>query len=101
MNYRAHLDRDLRLAVLKILNGEPGYRLNSGALLTLLDSFGYRRSRANLHGHLRYLEQVGGIALALVKDHDDILIATLTQAGREHLEARALLEGVAPTDPDG
>ena len=99
MNYRAHLDRDLRLAVLKILNGEAGYRLNSAALSAVLDGLGYRRSRANLHSHLRFLQEAGGVAIRAV-DEGHIVVATLTQAGREHVEARAMLEGVAPAEPD-
>jgi DNA-binding HxlR family transcriptional regulator len=89
---------DGRLLVLKELAKQTDGRSNDVVLGRVLDAFGYRRSRDWLRTQLRRLEELGAVRIDAV---DTVMVATLRKAGRDHVERRAVIEGVSrPADED-
>lgn len=87
---------DARLIVLRELTRQADGRSNELVLGRVLDTFGVARSRDWLRTQLRRLEELEAVR---VEPIGTVLVVTLRQAGRDHVERRALLEGVArPAD---
>ena len=80
-----------RLVVLRALAGQVDERLNSDLLLPQLDLFGIRKDRAWLHDEMRWLADMGTVSLF---EAGSILVATLTEKGRRHLDRHIAIEGV-------
>lgn len=80
-----------RLVVLRALAGQVDERLNSDLLLPQLDLFGIRKDRAWLHDEMRWLADMGAVTLF---EAGSILVATLTEKGRRHLDRHIAIEGV-------
>lgn len=83
---------DARLIILRELAAQTDGRLNDVVLARLLDAMGVKRSRDWLRTQLRRLAELEAIRLDEVAT---VYVATLRQAGRDHVERRALLEGVS------
>jgi len=84
--------RDARLAILRELASQIDGRLNDQALAHVLDVIGIRRSRDWARTQLRALAELDAVRLV---EAGDLLVAELTALGRDHVERRALIEGVA------
>lgn len=89
---------DARLIVLRELASQTDGRLNELLLRRVLDDYGIRRDRDWIRTQLRKLEALGAIALRIA---GETMIAEITRAGRDHVEARSSIEGVSrPSDVD-
>lgn len=89
---------DAKLIILRELSRQMDARLNEVVLARVLDVHGVKRSQAWLRTQLGALAELGAIR---VEAMGEVRVATLRQAGRAHVDRRALLEGVAaPADPD-
>lgn len=97
MSYAEHVARDARLVILRELAKQTDGRLNETVLTAALDAFGYRRSRDWVRTQLRMLEEVGAVVNT---EAGSILVASLTRAGLDHVERRAVIEGVARPSPE-
>ena len=84
--------RDARLAILDELAKQVDGRLNDLAMAHVLDRIGVRRSRDWVRTQIRALAELGAVRLI---DADDLLVAELTATGRDHVERRIIIEGVA------
>jgi hypothetical protein len=95
-DYAEHLVRDARLIILRELAQQNDGRLNEAMLTLTLDTFGHKRSREWVRTQLAKLEELGAVIL----DKPDrpeagpIFIATITRAGRDHVERRSLIDGI-------
>lgn len=90
--------REARLRILKELAAQTDGRLSELMIRPVLDMYGIRRDRDWIATQLRKLEQLGAIELSTV---GETLVAKLTRAGRDHVDERGLIEGVArPLDID-
>lgn len=96
MSYAEHLEADARLVMLRELARQPDGRLNETVITSVLDSFGYRRSRDWTRTQMRKLEDIGAVKLT---EAGPILVAAITRAGVDHVERRSFLEGVAKPSP--
>lgn len=97
----AALVADARLAILAELARQRDATLNSPLITRLIDSMGYRRSRDWIETQLRKLEELGAVTIREVDlpGFGNVLIASLTRTGRDHVERRSTLVGVsAPAD---
>lgn len=97
MSYAEHLEADARLVILRELAGQLDGRLNESILTTVLDAFGYHRSRDWTRTQLRKLDDVGAVKIT---EAGTVMIASITRAGLDHVERRAILEGVARPSPE-
>jgi hypothetical protein len=87
----------VRLIILRELVAQPDYRLNETLLLRVLETFGHRRSRDYLRDQLRWLDEMGAVTLT---EAGTVLIAELTRRGRDHVERRTVIEGIARPSPE-
>lgn len=87
---------DARLIMLKELVKQVDGRLSDPLLRRVLDLYGIRRDRDWIATQLRKLEALGAIELTAM---GETLVAHVTRAGRDHIEERAVIEGVTrPAD---
>lgn len=87
---------DARLQILQELARQVDGRLSELLLRRVLDIYGIRRDRDWVATQLRKLEMLGAIELSSA---GETLVARLTRAGRDHVEERAVIEGVTrPAD---
>lgn len=92
MSYEEFREKDARLVILRELANENDGRMNEVTLTQVLDLFGHRRSRDWVRTQLRKLEELGAVKLT---EAGTVLIAKLSVAGLDHVERRAVIEGVA------
>lgn len=97
MNFDEHLTQDARLIILKELHRQTDGRLNETLLVTVLDTFGHRRSREWVRTQLRKLAELGAIT---VVEAGSVMIASITRAGIDHIDRRAIIDGVARSSPE-
>lgn len=89
---------DARLRILKELVAQGDGRLSDLLLQRVLDLYGIRRDRDWIATQLRKLEALGAIELQTA---GETLVARITRAGRDHVDERAIIEGVTrPADTD-
>jgi hypothetical protein len=87
---------DARLMILKELRKQVDGRLSELLIRRVLDVYGVRRDRDWIVTQLRKLEALGAIEL---QDAGDILVARILPAGRDHVDERAVMEGITrPSD---
>ncbi len=98
MDYQEHINQDVRLIILKALYSQDDYALNSSILQSLLQSYGHTESRDYIHNQLRWMERT--VQAVKITEAGSILVATLTSAGRDHVERRARLEGIKRPSPE-
>jgi hypothetical protein len=96
-DFRQYIAADVRLIILRELASQPDYRLNETLLLRVLETFGHRKSRDYLRDQLRWLEEMGAVTLT---EAGTVLIAELTRRGRDHVERRVVIEGIARPSPE-
>jgi len=96
VSYEDIYEADARLVILKELAKQSDGRLNEAILTSVLDTFGYHRSRDWVRTQLHKLDDVGAVKLA---DAGSVVVAAITRAGLDHVERRAVLEGVAKPSP--
>lgn len=88
-----------RLIVLKALSQQVDETLNSDLLLPEITKFGIRRDRVWLHQEMRWLQTMSAVTLF---EAGTVLVATLTETGRQHLDRQIAIEGVhRPSRPGG
>jgi hypothetical protein len=96
-DFRQYIAADVRLIILRELAAQPDYRLNETLLSRVLETFGHRKSRDYLRDQFRWLEEMGAVTLT---EAGTILIAELTRRGRDHVERRVVIEGIARPSPE-
>ena len=84
--------REARVRILKELVRQTDGRLSELMIRPVLDMYGIKRDRDWIATQLRKLEQLGAIDIEVV---GQTLIARITRAGIDHVEERALIEGVS------
>lgn len=96
MSYEQHVNEDARLVILKELTRQPNGTLNETLLSRVLDTFGHVRSREWLRTQLRAMADVGAVR---INEAGSVMIAEITRAGIDHVERRAVVDGVARPSP--
>ncbi len=92
------LAADARMYLLRELRRQPDERMSDLMLHRVLDAYGLRVDRDWVRTQLRKLEQLGAIVMTPA---GETLFAQLTETGRNHVDQRAVLEGVSrPSDID-
>jgi len=96
-SYSEFATRDLRLVLLRELASQPDYTANEAVLHRVAEAFGHHRSRDHIRAQLRWLADVEAIS---VREVADVLVATLRSRGLDHVEGRALIDGVNRPSPE-
>ena len=93
------LREQARLIILKALAAEVDETRNSDLLIQDLREFGIRKDRAWVHDELTWLKDMGAVSVFAA---GTILVATLTEKGRRHIDREIAIEGVQrPSRPGG
>jgi Fe2+ or Zn2+ uptake regulation protein len=97
MNYKAHFQSHLRLAILRLLAESPGYALNSSILVDALGALGLAASRDQVRSEIAWLAEQG---LATADElAGGLIVATLTERGADIASGRATVPGVQRPTP--
>ena len=91
-SYLEALAEDARLIILKELAAQIDGRMNEVGLVHVLDAFGIRRSREWVRTQILKLDELGAVHKQEV---GTVLVAALTKAGRDHVDRRSVIDGVA------
>lgn len=94
----AKIAADARLIVLRELAQQVDGRLNELSIGRTLDVYGIRRDRDWIATQLRKLEALDAIELSSV---GTVLVARIARVGRDHVEERAVIEGVTRPSESG
>jgi hypothetical protein len=96
MNLADAIAGDARLTILKELDRQVDGRLSELLIRRVLDLYGIRRDRDWVATQLRKLESLGALELS---NAGEVLVARISPAGRDHVQERAIIEGVTrPSD---
>lgn len=88
--------KEARLRILKELAKQVDGRLSELSMRTLLDMHGIVRDRDWIATQLRKMEALGAVELITT---GTVMHAKILRAGRDHVEERAVIEGVLrPSD---
>ena len=100
MSFADKLREEARLIILRAIDEQPDGRLNSSLLRDELDErWGINKGREWVHDELRWLADMGAVRTIIV---GSVVIASITQKGRDHVERRAIITGVKrPSPPEG
>lgn len=98
MSYADHVREDCRLVILRLLNDAPAYTANSSVIDTFLHKIGHRITRAQIKGELAWLDEQG-LIITQPLDEVDLVVATLTGAGRDVATGEGRYPGVARPSP--
>jgi hypothetical protein len=90
-DYEKFMAENARLVILKELSGQTNSSLNDAILQKVLETFGHVRTREWVRTQLNKLHELGAISLTPA---GTALIATLKQAGLDHVERRSVIDGI-------
>lgn len=85
--------RDLRLTMLKSLQMQPGKQAHENILQHEARAFGLNYTREQIRDELRFLERAQAVKLT---EAGSVIVATLKQRGKDHLDGLIELEGINP-----
>lgn len=92
-------DAHVRLTVLRLLDGMPGYCANDSVLVQAVNAMGLVCTRDQLRGHLGWLEEQR--LLTRLDTGAGLVVATLTERGADVAHGRSIVAGVQRPSPKG
>lgn len=98
MIYEDRVLADARLCMLKELARQVDGRLHDKALMYTLEAFGMLRDIDWVRTQMLALEALGAVNTS---EMGSVMIAALTKLGRNHVERRAIIVGVARPSDEG
>lgn len=96
--YEIKCQEDARLAILAELARQSDATLNALSIGRVIDALGIRRSHAWVETQLLQLEQLGAVNLRRTElaGFGEVVVASLTRTGRDHVDRRTRIAGVSP-----
>ena len=94
-DYKEHVEKRGRLVILQQIAAEFNGHLREELIQKALDVYLISRSIEWVRTQLRKLEELGAVTIT---EDDGKLIAKITRTGRDHIERRSALSGVAWPD---
>lgn len=91
-DYRDVVDADICLAILRLLNEDPGGSHNDSVLEKCLRAMGHDRPRRVVRNHVSFLEQK---ALVTIEELESVWVVAITDRGAEVAGGYTEVEGVA------
>ena len=98
MSWEDKSQEDARLVILAELARQRDLSLNALSITRVVDALGMRRSPEWVETQLRKLEELGAVTLKApeLAGLGRVIVATLTAAGRHHIERRSTIAGISP-----
>jgi len=97
MNFAQLHDGHVRLAILRLLDGAPGYSANDSVLTQSVEQLGLQCTRDQMRGHLIWLEEQR--AVTLLRPTDTMIVANLTERGADLAKGRSSIPGIQRPSP--
>lgn len=97
-DYKQHIERHGRLIILEVLAREFNGHLREELIQKALDALFITRSIDWVRTQLRKLEELGAVKIT---EDGGRLIAGITRTGRDHVDRRSALDGVAWPEDEG
>lgn len=97
MSFDQFMTEDARLIMLRELASQANGTLNETIMVKVLETFAHNRSRDWVRGQFAWLASVGAVK---VVEAGSVHIASITRAGLDHVERKAILPGVARPSPE-
>ncbi|WP_321447403.1 hypothetical protein [uncultured Cohaesibacter sp.] len=91
-SYAEFSDSVSRLTILKELDRQVDNRANTTILEMVLEQFGQPSTTDYVRNQLRWLEQ--NARAVTIEEVGTVLVAELTQTGKDHVDRKIALEGV-------
>lgn len=92
------IDKQLRLAALRLLKDAPGYSANTAVLQTALGSLGFNVSRAKVDGECDWLKEQ---SLVTINEVGSVKVIKITQRGVDVASGFTTITGVDRPSPKG
>ncbi|MBD3728747.1 MAG: ArsR family transcriptional regulator [Sphingomonadales bacterium] len=92
-------DGHIRLAVLRLLDEQPGYQANDSVLHSAVGAMGLNCTRDQMRGHLAWLAEQRMITT--IEIAAGLTVATLTERGGDVANGRSQIKGVQRPSPKG
>lgn len=89
-------DAHVRLSILRLLSGAPGYRANVNILHSALADFGLQASRDQIRTHLAWLAEQ---RLVTTQEMLGLVVAELTERGLDAAAGTVVVPGVQRPGP--
>lgn len=96
MGYSEHFVAHARITILRLLEGQADYRLNSSLLADGCAAMGITLTRDQVRTQLAWLAEQD---LVTNQDMDRLVIAKLTERGLDVAHGRTRVPGVKPPSP--
>lgn len=97
----ASVDARIRLALLQLLDLQADGSANDAALTDAVNALDFTCSRASLRAHLFWLSAQGAVHTLDLRTSSGLVIATLTEMGRDIALGRTWIAGVQRHSPKG
>ncbi|MEM7667523.1 MAG: hypothetical protein AAF317_00035 [Pseudomonadota bacterium] len=91
-SYADHYDGAARLTILKTLEEQSDGRINDSLLTTILQGFGFNKTRDYVRTQIAWLRDQGHAVTT--KEMGSAWVVELTEQGEDHLARRVKIEGV-------
>lgn len=95
----ATLDAHIRLAALRLLDGQASYQANDSVLLQAVNAMGLGCTRDQMRGHLVWMEEQR--LVTRIEVATGLVVATLTERGSDVANGRSIIPGVQRPSPKG
>ncbi|WP_298173909.1 hypothetical protein [Novosphingobium sp.] len=96
-DFSAVHDGHVRLAILRLLDEQPGYCANDSVLHDAVNAVGLNATRSQIRGHIEWLQEQ-----RLVKYQaagSGLLVVTLSERGSDVANGRSVIAGVQRPSP--
>lgn len=91
MSYADHFSKHVRIALLRILLSDQGWKSNSSLIHSFIDELGLSASRDQIKTEIAWLAEQG---LVTYSDEDGMYVTHLTDRGAEVATGRIAVPGV-------
>lgn len=98
-SFTERLREDRRLVMLRLLNEQPGYRMNSSNLHAGLHHLAVAASRDDVATDLHWLRDQGLVLLDTVPEAPSLSLVTITARGNDVAVGNATVPGISRPTP--
>lgn len=96
-DFSAVHDGHMRLAILRLLDEQPGYCANDSVLHDAVNAVGLTATRAQIRGHIEWLQEQRLVTYQAAGS--GLLVVTLSERGSDVAKGRSVVAGVQRPSP--
>lgn len=96
-DFSAVHDGHVRLAILRLLDEQPGYCANDSVLHDAVNAVGLTATRSQIRGHVEWLQEQRLVTYQAAGS--GLLVVTLSERGSDVARGRSVIQGVQRPSP--